>query len=287
MVGSAGNGGDAKPLYPGGYPGVLAVAGTDQEDVLYDWATRGPWVALTDPGCGEVLDAAAGPAYACGSSSRRRSSRASPGCSCHSTRASPPTRCRTRCGRPPTPSTGSAAGASTPGLLPTTSVSHPRFLQNRPFPSGLPTSREVFLTTGVVRGSARMHLDRGAGPLALQLSGPAAVDCSMSSAPRAVCTSTCRASEMFAVLRPPSPGELPDHDPVQECEPQAVRVHRRRQIPEVAQAACGRAGAVTAAPASASANACLFHAREPAGRSRSTLVGRLCRSLTSPRVIAH
>ena len=36
VVGAAGNTGNTSPLYPGGYPGVLAVAGTDQNDSLYE-----------------------------------------------------------------------------------------------------------------------------------------------------------------------------------------------------------------------------------------------------------
>ena len=68
VFGAAGNSGDTDPLYPAGYPGVLAVAGTDQNDQLDDWSTRGSWVQLAAPGCEEVLGQDGNPAYGCGSS---------------------------------------------------------------------------------------------------------------------------------------------------------------------------------------------------------------------------
>jgi hypothetical protein len=181
VVGSAGNGGDVNPLYPGGYPGVLAVAGTDQEDALYDWATRGPWVALAAPGCGEVLDPAAGPSYACGSSFAPPVVSGIAGLlmsldpSLTANQVSDALRATAH----PVSGIGGGrvdawAAAHYLGLAP--AVPPEPAVSGRP----PPTPREVFLTTGVVRRSARIRLDLGAGPLALQLSGPAAVDCSMS-----------------------------------------------------------------------------------------------------------
>jgi hypothetical protein len=68
VVAAAGNSGDDTVHYPGGYPSVLAVAGTDQNDQLYSWSSRGSWVALAAPGCATVVDPNVGAAYGCGSS---------------------------------------------------------------------------------------------------------------------------------------------------------------------------------------------------------------------------
>lgn len=51
VVAGAGNTGDSQPSYPADYPGVLSVAGTDPEDKLYPWSTRGSWVQVAAPGC--------------------------------------------------------------------------------------------------------------------------------------------------------------------------------------------------------------------------------------------
>ena len=87
VVASAGNNGNEVPQYPAAYPGVLAVGATDDSDKLYFWSTRGPWVALTAPGC-----------HMSSTQPRRRDDvrhlvhagrrrRASPGCCCRGTRA--------------------------------------------------------------------------------------------------------------------------------------------------------------------------------------------------------
>lgn len=72
VVASAGNGGNTLPLYPAAFgsswSNVLSVAGTDENDQLYSWSTRGSWVELSAPGCNELLDPWIGPAWACGSS---------------------------------------------------------------------------------------------------------------------------------------------------------------------------------------------------------------------------
>ncbi|HEY6960678.1 MAG TPA: S8 family serine peptidase [Gaiellaceae bacterium] len=68
VVASAGNSGDDARHYPGAYASALAVAGTDEHDVLYPWATRGAWVPLAAPGCATVVDPNVGAAYGCGSS---------------------------------------------------------------------------------------------------------------------------------------------------------------------------------------------------------------------------
>ncbi len=68
VVAAAGNSGDITPHYPAAYPSVLAVAGTDEQNVLYSWSTRGDWVNIAAPGCATVIDANVGVASGCGSS---------------------------------------------------------------------------------------------------------------------------------------------------------------------------------------------------------------------------
>lgn len=68
VVASAGNTGTETPQYPAAYPGVLAVGATDDVDGLYFWSSRGPWVALTAPGCHMVTDATTPPGTICGTS---------------------------------------------------------------------------------------------------------------------------------------------------------------------------------------------------------------------------
>ena len=68
VVASAGNSGDETRHYPGAFSSVLSVAGTDQQDALYEWSTRGQWVDLAAPGCATVVDPNVGAAYGCGSS---------------------------------------------------------------------------------------------------------------------------------------------------------------------------------------------------------------------------
>lgn len=68
VVAAAGNSGDSTPHYPAAFPSVLAVAGTDEQNTLYSWSTRGDWVNLAAPGCATVVDANVGVASGCGSS---------------------------------------------------------------------------------------------------------------------------------------------------------------------------------------------------------------------------
>jgi hypothetical protein len=63
VIASAGNAGDATPVYPAAVPGVVSVTGTDQNDRLYPWATYGQWVDLAAPGC-EYQDELCGASYA-------------------------------------------------------------------------------------------------------------------------------------------------------------------------------------------------------------------------------
>jgi subtilisin family serine protease len=68
VVASAGNTGGEAPQYPAALPGVVAVGATDDKDSLYFWSSRGPWVALTAPGCHLVADATFPMGTLCGTS---------------------------------------------------------------------------------------------------------------------------------------------------------------------------------------------------------------------------
>jgi thermitase len=68
VVASAGNDGGVAASYPASYPGVLGVVGVDQQDRPYAWSSRGPWAALSAPGCAVVGAAGGGAANFCGSS---------------------------------------------------------------------------------------------------------------------------------------------------------------------------------------------------------------------------
>ena len=51
MIGAAGNSGPGKPpAYPAAHPGVIAVTATDSADNLYEYANRGPYIAVAAPG---------------------------------------------------------------------------------------------------------------------------------------------------------------------------------------------------------------------------------------------
>jgi len=51
VVAAVGNAGAAaEPVYPAAYPGVLAVTAIDSNRQVYEWANRGPQVALSAPG---------------------------------------------------------------------------------------------------------------------------------------------------------------------------------------------------------------------------------------------
>jgi len=68
VVASAGNNGTEQPSYPAALPGVLAVAGTNRDDRLFDWSSRGGWVSLAAPGCEPVDARPSGWGILCGSS---------------------------------------------------------------------------------------------------------------------------------------------------------------------------------------------------------------------------
>ncbi len=200
VVTSAGNTGDTTPMYPAFYgtqwKGVLSVAGTDENDQLYDWSTHGSWVDLTAPGCAELLDPTIGPAHGCGSSYAPaavsgiiglllslnpsltlnqitdaleatahhvdgvRFGRVDAWAAAHSLGLVPAT---------PTPP---APPAPPPPAQPTGSGTPPAPSSN--------VSPEVLVSTGYVRRSDFIPLTLKPGRLELQLFGPAARDCSMS-----------------------------------------------------------------------------------------------------------
>ena len=68
VVASAGNGGDARRQYPAAYRSVVAVAAADSSGRLADWSSRGGWVDVIAPGCGELPQAGGGSDWACGTS---------------------------------------------------------------------------------------------------------------------------------------------------------------------------------------------------------------------------
>ena len=68
VTASAGNSGEDGVLYPAGYPGVIAVAATDERNFLYDWSTHGGWITLAAPGCHIVIDYTEYMGELCGSS---------------------------------------------------------------------------------------------------------------------------------------------------------------------------------------------------------------------------
>jgi hypothetical protein len=184
IVASAGNGGDTSYRYPAAYPGVLAVAGADEQDILYSWSTRGAWVNVAAPGCETVLDASAGPAYGCGSSFSPASVSGIAGLlySLNPSLTVEQVIDAIKATAVPVAGIGGGridawAAAHYLGLVP--AVPPPPPAPPAPAPVTPTSSRQVLLTTGVVRRNAKVLLDVSAGRLAVQLTGPAAADCSL------------------------------------------------------------------------------------------------------------
>jgi len=69
LVAAAGNKGTSTPFYPAAIPGVVGVAGTDENDHLYSWSNYGSWVQLAAPGCNAAPALAGGYEVFCGTSS--------------------------------------------------------------------------------------------------------------------------------------------------------------------------------------------------------------------------
>jgi hypothetical protein len=197
VVGAAGNGGDTNPLYPAGYPGVLAVAGTDQNDQLDDWSTRGSWVPLAAPGCEEVMDANVGPAYGCGSSFGPPAVSGIAGLLMSLDPSLTANQVATALEATAHPVQGIGGGrvdawaaANYLGLAPAQPSTTTSLPTTTTTPTGTTTgttsstggsSRQIQLTDGTVRRRAVVRLQLAAGQLYLQLIGRAvATDCSMS-----------------------------------------------------------------------------------------------------------
>jgi Subtilase family len=186
IVASAGNGGNTNLLYPAAdgttLANVLSVAGTDQNDQLYSWASRGPSVALSAPGCAEFLDPWVGPASACGSSFAPPAVTGiaglllslRPGLTMYQIVAALKATAH--------PVSGIAGGrvdawaaAHYLGLVPENPPPPPTPVRTPPF-----VSPQVLVSTGSIRRSAAIQLPLSPGQLVLQLFGPAAQDCTMS-----------------------------------------------------------------------------------------------------------
>ncbi len=187
VVAAAGNTGNGTLLYPAAdgvsLGNVLSVAGTDEHDQLYSWASRGPSVALSAPGCAEFLDPWIGPASACGSSFAPPAVSGiaglllslRPGLTMYQIVGALKATAH--------PVNGIAGGrvdawaaAHYLGLVPETPPPPPV----PPVTPAATPSPEVLATTGVVRRSEVVRLPLRPGRLTVQLTGPAAKDCSMS-----------------------------------------------------------------------------------------------------------
>ncbi len=186
VVAAAGNGGNTNLLYPAAdgtsLGNVLSVAGSDQNDELYSWASRGPSVALSAPGCAEFLDPWIGPASACGSSFAPPAVTGiaglllslKPGLTMYQIIAALKATAH--------PVSGIAGGrvdawaaAHYLGLVPESPPPPPT-----PVTTPAVVSPEVLVSTGSVRRSQAIKLPLSPGQLVLQLFGPAAKDCTMS-----------------------------------------------------------------------------------------------------------
>jgi hypothetical protein len=182
VVASAGNGSDTGYRYPAAYPGVLSVAGTDENDQLSDWSTRGAWVNAAAPGCEMVLDSNGNPAQGCGSSFGPPAVSGiaglllslDPGLTMYQLIGA------LRATAQPVPGIGGGrvdawAAAHFLGLAP---ADPPVPQPPTATPASTP-SPQVLVTTDVVRRKVMLPLDVDAGRLSIQLIGQAAASCSM------------------------------------------------------------------------------------------------------------
>jgi hypothetical protein len=186
IVASAGNGGNTDYRYPAAYPGVLSVAGVDDQGELESWSTSGPWVTLAGPGCEVVLGASVDdPLYGCGSSFAPAAVSGiagllwslDPGLTLYQVRDA----LRNTAVHVDGIGGGRVdawAAAHALGLVPAEPAPPPAPAPPVPVPANV--SRQVLLTDGSVRRKAQIVLDVRAGRLALQLTGQAAAECSLS-----------------------------------------------------------------------------------------------------------
>lgn len=66
LYAAAGNSGSTAMVYPAASNGVVSVAGTDSNDVLYSWSDYGSWVKVAASGCDEVVFAMEADTYGSG-----------------------------------------------------------------------------------------------------------------------------------------------------------------------------------------------------------------------------
>jgi len=193
VVTAAGNGGNTAPLYPAWYgtvwDNVLSVAGTDENDALYGWSTRGTWVDVAAPGCEEVIDPTSGPELGCGSSFGPPAVSGIAGLLLSLDPGLTVNQLVQALEGTAHPVSGIGGGeidawaaAHALGLAPESPPAPPAAPATAA-PTAAPTvspSPQVLVTTGVVRRSANFVLPLNPGELQLQLHGPAATDCAMS-----------------------------------------------------------------------------------------------------------
>ena len=196
VVASAGNGGNTNPLYPAAFgsawSNVLSVAGTDENDQLYSWSTRGSWVELSAPGCTELLDPWIGPAWTCGSSFGPPAVSGIAGLLLSLDPGLTVNQLTDALRSTAVPVAGIGGGrvdawaaAHALGLVPESPPATATPTQTPPTgttPSGSQgsISPQVSVTTGTVRQGTSFRLELDPGRLELQLTGQAARSCSMS-----------------------------------------------------------------------------------------------------------
>lgn len=196
VIASAGNSGTETPQYPGAYPGVLAAGATDDTDALYFWSSRGPWVALTAPGCQMVTDATTPPGTICGTSFTPAAVSGVAGLLLSRNPSLTANQVRDALTSTARPVPGIAFGridpaaafqqlgllavpAQTPAAPPTANPAVALEARKRPAPGQLYTRQTVF-ETGTFRGGFRSTFRVGRGRFELQLLTPLARDCTLS-----------------------------------------------------------------------------------------------------------
>jgi len=194
VIASAGNSGTQTPQYPGAYPNVLSVGATDDTDALYFWSSRGPWVALTAPGCHMVTDATTPPGTICGTSFTPASVAGVVGLLLSRNPSLTATQVRDVLTSTARPVPGIAFGRIDPvaafqqlGLLAVTAQRPAAPLTaaaasgapKRPAPGQL-YSRQTLFETGSFRRGLRSTFRVGRGRFELQLLMPLARDCTLS-----------------------------------------------------------------------------------------------------------
>jgi subtilisin family serine protease len=194
VVASAGNTGRAEPRFPAAFPEVLAVAATNDSDVLYFWSTRGDWVQLAAPGCHMIIDPAVGPGTLCGTSFTPAAVAGVAALLWSLKPSLTAGEIRDALVRTAKPVTGIGGGRIDPmkaiealGLLPAAPAApvQPQTPPAQPSGSAQSTTatrkatgrRSTELTTGVMRGTIRRTLKLAAGRLEVQFQAVRAGEC--------------------------------------------------------------------------------------------------------------